>query len=192
MSGEVNASTAAQTFDDARQVRAAINERLDDANLLQAGQERGQALIQPERGGVGHRLRRLGQCLRRRPCLPELDPERLHRRCPTSSCSNTTRLGIAAGFVQSAGNVDSLNSKADNSHTDLALYGVSQVAGFIAKYGAAYSWNDISTSRSVAFGSFSNGLASSYNGNTGQLFGEVSRRSRSARHRSRPSRRWPM
>ncbi|MDU6494948.1 MAG: autotransporter domain-containing protein, partial [Bradyrhizobium sp.] len=39
---------------------------------------------------------------------------------------DTTRLGIAAGFGQSDGHVDSLNSKADNSHTDLALYGVSQ------------------------------------------------------------------
>lgn len=30
-------------------------------------------------------------------------------------------------------------------------------------------------SRNVAFGTFSNGLGSSYNGNTAQVFGEVSR-----------------
>ncbi len=174
MTGEVYASTAAQTFDDARQVRAAINERLDDATAAKPDKATAKlssrlnvAVWATGYGGWGNAsgdgLASLGWT--QSGFIAGADVK----------VFDTTRLGIAAGFGQSAGNVDALNSKADNSHTDLALYGVSQLAGFIAKYGAAYSWNDITTSRNVAFGTFSNGLSSSYNGNTTQVFGEVSR-----------------
>ena len=43
------------------------------------------------------------------------------------------------------------------------------------RLGAAYAWHDIETGRSVSIPGFSDSLASSYDGHTGQLFGEVGR-----------------
>ncbi len=174
LTGEVYASTAAQTFDDARQVRTAISDRLDsvtaakpDKSVAKLSASLNVAVWATGYGGWGNAsgdgLSSLGWT--QSGFIAGADV----------GVFDTTRLGIAAGFGESSGSVDSLNSQVDNSHTDLAVYGVSQLAGFIAKYGAAYSWNDITTSRTVAFGTFSNGLGSSYNGNTTQVFGELSR-----------------
>lgn len=125
MTGEVYASTAAQTFDDARQVRAAINERLDDATgpkpdkaTAKLSSSLNVAVWATGYGGWGNAsgdgLASLGWT--QSGFIAGADVK----------VFDTTRLGIAAGFGQSDGHVDSLNSKADNSHTDLALYGVSQ------------------------------------------------------------------
>ena len=174
LTGEAYASTPTMVFDDARQVRTAISARLDDAtaaqpdrNAAQLSQSLNVAVWATGYGGWGDASG---------SGVSSFDWTRSGFIAGADAkVSDSTRLGLAAGFGQSSGSLDALNSSVDNSHTDIAAYGVTQLAGFIAKYGAAYSWNSLTTSRTVAFGSFANGLDSSYDGSTTQVFGEVSR-----------------
>ncbi|WP_198018807.1 autotransporter serine protease [Azorhizobium doebereinerae] len=173
LSGEAHASVAAQTFEDARQIRTAIFDRLDGSTAAKANTDTAQlsrslniAIWATGYGGWGNASGDGAYKLdwTQSGFIGGADVE----------VFNTTRLGIALGVGQSSGDVGSLSSSVDNSHTDLALYGSTQAGAFLAKYGVAYSWNNIDTSRTVAFSALSNQLNSSYDGNTTQVFGELS------------------
>ncbi|MGQ3888294.1 autotransporter outer membrane beta-barrel domain-containing protein [Legionella sp. CNM-1927-20] len=83
------------------------------------------------------------------------------------------RIGLVGGYSRSNFDVDrrKLFSESDNSH--LGLYANAFYNRFILNIGAAYSWHDISTNRSVNFPAFYNHLTNNYNANTAQVFGEL-------------------
>ncbi|MFG1422914.1 autotransporter family protein [Roseixanthobacter liquoris] len=88
------------------------------------------------------------------------------------------RIGLAAGFGQSTFDLDTVPSNGSSDTYDLALYagrsfGASAAGAWAVRLGAAYSWHDISTSRSVVLPGFAQGYSAGYAGRTGQLFGEL-------------------
>nr|WP_256441437.1 autotransporter domain-containing protein [Ancylobacter radicis] len=84
-----------------------------------------------------------------------------------------TRLGLVGGYESADIDVDDVASSASVDSYDLGLYGGARLGDLGLRIGASYSWHDIATSRTVAFGNLANGLAADYDGATAQVFGEV-------------------
>ena len=63
------------------------------------------------------------------------------------------------------------SGSSDNYH--LGLYGGTSWGDLAFRSGAAYSWHDVTTHRSVAFPGFGDSLRANYNAGTAQVFGEL-------------------
>ncbi|WP_141694038.1 autotransporter outer membrane beta-barrel domain-containing protein, partial [Methyloligella halotolerans] len=83
------------------------------------------------------------------------------------------RAGIAAGYSYTGLDEDARLSSADVDAYHLVLYGSGKVNRFNLRGGGAWSWQDIETSRNVVFSGFSEFEEASYDGDRGQLFGEI-------------------
>ncbi|WP_421912357.1 autotransporter domain-containing protein [Mesorhizobium sp.] len=83
------------------------------------------------------------------------------------------RIGLVGGYSRTSFNTDDRNSSGDSDNYHLGLYGGTEWGAIAFRTGAAYSWNRISTSRSVSFDGFSDGLSANYNAATAQAFGEL-------------------
>ncbi len=84
----------------------------------------------------------------------------------------TGRLGFAGGYSQSQFNGPP-SSSGQSDNYDLAVYGSTRAGAFGLRFGASYTWHELSVSRSVAFQGFSNGLSSTYDAGTTQVFAEL-------------------
>ncbi|MDE1173142.1 MAG: autotransporter domain-containing protein [Parvibaculaceae bacterium] len=87
--------------------------------------------------------------------------------------AGNTRVGLVAGFSHSNFDVDARSSSGDMDNYDLGLYAGTQFGGLALRGGAAYTWHDISASRTVAFSGLADHLESDYHAGTAQAFGEV-------------------
>ncbi len=85
----------------------------------------------------------------------------------------TWRAGFGAGYAQSNVSVADRHSAAEVESFHLAGYTGGLVGPIALRGGGAWTWNDIDTSRAVVFPGFFEREKSSYDGDTGQLFGEV-------------------
>ncbi len=87
------------------------------------------------------------------------------------------RAGIITGYSHTSFDVDDRASSGSADSFHLGLYGGGEwdVAGGTLglRGGAAYSWHDIETERSIAFGSFSDSPTGDYHAGTAQVFGEI-------------------
>ncbi len=83
------------------------------------------------------------------------------------------RVGLAAGFGQSQFDLDSGLSSGSSDTYDLSLYAGRSFGALSLRFGAAYSWHDLSSQRTVALPSFVQSYGTGYDGRTAQLFGEV-------------------
>jgi outer membrane autotransporter protein len=83
------------------------------------------------------------------------------------------RAGLATGYAHSSLDVDARLSSGSIDSYHLVGYLGGRVGAFALRGGAAWTWNDIETSRTIAFAGFLDHAASSYDGDTGQVFGEV-------------------
>ncbi|MGV1014778.1 MAG: autotransporter domain-containing protein, partial [Methyloceanibacter sp.] len=87
--------------------------------------------------------------------------------------SGTWRAGLAAGGAWSNVSVGDRRSHAEVESVNLAGY-VGGLAGPLAlRGGGSWTWSDIDTSRAVIFPGFFERQSTSYDADTGQLFGEV-------------------
>ncbi|WP_029005055.1 autotransporter domain-containing protein [Azorhizobium doebereinerae] len=85
------------------------------------------------------------------------------------------RVGVAGGYSRSTYQVGTLSSSGTSDNYDLALYAGTRASGFDLRLGAAYTWHDLSTNRTVVLPGFVNALTSGATGGTTQVFGELSR-----------------
>lgn len=87
--------------------------------------------------------------------------------------SENVRLGVLAGYSHSSFDLDARRSsaKADNLH--LGLYSAAAWDAFSLSGGAAYSWHDVDTNRSIDISQFSDRLSADYDAHTFQIFGEA-------------------
>lgn len=85
---------------------------------------------------------------------------------------DASRVGLAAGTGHSNGDVDDSNSSLSANHYDIAAYGSTSFEAIDLSVGASYSRSSLNTSRSPAFGGFTDTLTSSYRTRTAQAFGE--------------------
>jgi outer membrane autotransporter protein len=83
------------------------------------------------------------------------------------------RLGALGGYSRSRFDVDVLSSSGSSDNYHAGVYGGGEWGAFGLRYGGAYSWHDLHTTRRVAFTGFSDRLAAGYRAGTGQVFGEV-------------------
>ena len=83
------------------------------------------------------------------------------------------RLGAFGGYGRSKFDADARNSSGSSDNYHAGIYGGSEWGAFGLRYGGAYTWHDIDSTRSIAFTGFSDRLAGSYRAGTAQVFGEV-------------------
>lgn len=83
------------------------------------------------------------------------------------------RAGLVAGYGHTDASVDARASSAKVDNYSLGAYGGNRFGSVTLGLGAAYTWQDLDTTRDVAFGGFTDHLTADYNGATAQAFAEV-------------------
>ena len=83
------------------------------------------------------------------------------------------RLGAAGGYSNSSIQLDRQAGSADVDTYSLAVYGGGDLGPLALRAGAAWSWHDIDTSRTVFYPGVLEVEKTSYDGDTGQIFGEL-------------------
>ncbi|SFU11553.1 autotransporter-associated beta strand repeat-containing protein [Mesorhizobium sp. YR577] len=83
------------------------------------------------------------------------------------------RLGVIGGYSHSSFDAEARASSGSISAYQFGVFGGGQWGNLGLRGGAAYSWNNIETSRAVAFPGFSDSLNAQYDAGTTQVFGEV-------------------
>jgi len=86
------------------------------------------------------------------------------------------RVGYFGGFSRTAFDVRARASSGGSDNYHLGLYGGRQWGDLGLRLGASYSWNNLTTDRSVTVGALSNMLHAAYKAGTTQLFGELGER----------------
>jgi fibronectin-binding autotransporter adhesin len=90
-----------------------------------------------------------------------------------TAVSENWRVGVMTGYSHSDIDVDSRNSSGSSDNYHVGVYGGAQWGALGLRTGAAYTWQDISTSRSVNVGGFSDHLSGDYNAGLAQVYGDL-------------------
>ncbi|MCO6404083.1 autotransporter domain-containing protein [Aurantimonas endophytica] len=83
------------------------------------------------------------------------------------------RIGLMAGYSASDIDVGARSFAADVDSYHVGVYGGTELGGFGVRAGAAYSFHEIETQRSVDFLGFADGLEADTDAATAQVFGEI-------------------
>ena len=83
------------------------------------------------------------------------------------------RLGLMGGYGRSNFDVDDRLSSGSADSYHVGAYGAAQMGTISLRFGSAFAWHDIDTSRTANAGTLSNALSASYNASTVQVFGEA-------------------
>ena len=83
------------------------------------------------------------------------------------------RAGLAGGYTNSSVSVNARASSANIDTGYLAAYAGTNYGPWNVRSGAAFAWNSISTSRSIAFPGFAEQATSRYGASEAQVFGEL-------------------
>jgi len=83
------------------------------------------------------------------------------------------RLGVAGGYSKSSIALKRQAGSADVETFSLAAYGSGDLGPIALRAGAAWSWHDIDTARIVTYPGIFEREKASYDGDTGQIFGEL-------------------
>lgn len=87
--------------------------------------------------------------------------------------AETARAGLFAGYSQSQFDVTGRSSSGSMNNYDIGLYAGAQFGAFALRGGAAYSWHDVSMSRSIVFPGFFGATEGNFTTGTTQVFGEI-------------------
>ncbi|MGR7996084.1 autotransporter domain-containing protein [Xanthobacter sp. ZOL 2024] len=82
-------------------------------------------------------------------------------------------VGVAGGYSNTSIDVDDRASSASSDNITAALYAAARFGDLALRLGGAYTWNDVSTSRSVAISGLMESLHSTSDLGTAQLFADV-------------------
>lgn len=83
------------------------------------------------------------------------------------------RVGLLGGYSRSAFEMDGVSSSADSDNYNLGLYGGARFGDLGLRFGAGYTWHELSMDRTAAFGNVAQSLSASYQAGTAQAFGEI-------------------
>ncbi|MFG1373930.1 autotransporter domain-containing protein [Xanthobacter oligotrophicus] len=83
------------------------------------------------------------------------------------------RFGFLAGYSGSSFSVDDRASSGSSDNYHVGLYGGTAWGALSLRTGAAYTWQDVSTTRTVAFPGLFDRLSGDYTAGTAQVFGEL-------------------
>lgn len=84
---------------------------------------------------------------------------------------DTWRIGALAGWSRSS--VDAFRTSTDVDSYHLGAYAGREWGALALRTGLAYTWHDVESDRSVAFGNLNNSLEAEYDADTFQAFGEL-------------------
>ncbi|MEW6640998.1 MAG: autotransporter domain-containing protein [Pseudomonadota bacterium] len=87
--------------------------------------------------------------------------------------ADTWRLGVLGGYSRSTFRISDRSSSGASDNYHVGLYGGTQWGSLAFRSGAAFTWHDIATSRSVVFPGFADALKGSQQARTSQVFGEL-------------------
>lgn len=83
------------------------------------------------------------------------------------------RLGMVAGYGRSVFRTPGGQSRGTSNNYSLGAYGANAWGPVRLRTGVMHTWHQLETRRSVAFGTFSDQLAASYDARTFEAFGEI-------------------
>ena len=83
------------------------------------------------------------------------------------------RVGLYSGYSRTSFRVNGRSSSGASDNYHVGLYAGGQWGALGLRAGAALSWHDLTTSRTVAFAGFGDMLRSAYTARTSQIFGEA-------------------
>ncbi|CEJ10039.1 Extracellular serine protease precursor [bacterium YEK0313] len=86
---------------------------------------------------------------------------------------DTWRFGAVAGYSRTSFNVRDRASSGSSDNYHVGFYGGTAWGALAFRAGAAYTWHDMSTGRSVIFPGFGDGPKGQYRAATAQVFGEL-------------------
>jgi fibronectin-binding autotransporter adhesin len=86
--------------------------------------------------------------------------------------TESVRLGVLGGYSRSTFQIGNRHSSGSSDNYHIGLYGGTNWGNLAFRSGAAYTWHDLSTSRSAAFPGFADMLTGNYSARTAQVFGE--------------------
>lgn len=185
LSGELHASAKSSLLDDSRFLRSAVTERLRAASIrgIPASSQMVQAYGSGGAESVSVSSERLATWGQAYGSWASYDGDGnaadLDRSIggiflgADAPLGERTRLGLVLGYGHSSLEVDDRASSADIDSYTLGAYAGTEVAGFALQLGAAHSWHEIDSKRSVVFPGFSERPEADYNARTLQAFGEV-------------------
>ena len=178
VSGEIHATTQGVLLEDSRYLRDAVTGRLRQAGEG-ASADAGGPSVQEGQGGLawwgqfvgtwGHRdsdgnaattTHTSGGFL--------LGADRL--------LGDNARLGVAAGYTQTAVNSPARDSSVSSRDLDLSVYAGTQLGSLGLRAGAAYGWHALDGTRFVTVPGLVGHELSRYDADTAQLFGEAAYR----------------
>ena len=80
-------------------------------------------------------------------------------------------VGLAGGYANA--NLDARSSSADVDSYQVAVYGGRRFGHLAVNLGGSYAWQNIDVDRAILFPGFSGATSTSFDAETGQLFGEI-------------------
>ena len=184
LSGEIHASAATTMIEDSRFLRSAVNDRLRAAfdgvgaaatpvtGYADGGPHNvpattdGFALWGQAFGSWGH-------------WNSDGNAARLNRSTggvfvgADAPMFDSWRFGAIAGYSRTNFDVRDRASSGSSDNYHLGLYGGTSWGDLAFRTGAAYTWHDITTNRSVVFPGFGDSLKGKYDAATAQVFGEL-------------------
>lgn len=183
LSGEIHASAKTALIEDSRFVRKAVNDRLraafDGVGASGAAVTYEDGVPQPVAANTD-RFAVWGQGFGSwGHTNSDGNAARLNRKTggfffgADAPVFDTWRFGAVAGYSHTSFDSEKSHSSGSSDNYHVGLYGGTAWGDFAFRTGAAYSWHDISTSRSVAFPGFNESLKGDYNAGTTQVFGEL-------------------
>jgi outer membrane autotransporter protein len=181
LSGEIHASAKGMLVDDSRFIRDAALDRLraeTDGNsatpLLGYGPGAAESAPSPERFAVWGQAFGAWSTLESDGNAAEFDRSTGGLLLGADALGGETwRIGLLAGFSRSSFDVDDRMSWGDAENYHLGIYGGAKLGPLRLRGGAAHSWHDIDTSRTVAFQGFDDMLSAGYDAGTTQFFAEA-------------------
>ncbi|MGO4713755.1 autotransporter domain-containing protein [Bradyrhizobium sp. 2TAF24] len=87
--------------------------------------------------------------------------------------ADTWRLGMLGGYSRTSFRIGDRNSSGASDNYHVGAYAGTQWGSLAFRSGAAFTWHDIATSRSVIFPGFADALKGSQQARTAQVFGEL-------------------
>ncbi|NSX04284.1 autotransporter-associated beta strand repeat-containing protein [Cupriavidus gilardii] len=194
LSGEIRASIRTASIEESRFVRDAATDRLRDAFCAVGSEQdkrdaRGTAHCGPESSRPSGWVRVFG-------AWGSHDGNgnagAMHSSTggillgADSAVSQNWRVGVLAGYSHTNVDVDSRHSSGSIDNYHAGIYGGGQWGALGLRTGAAYTWQDIGTSRSVNFAGFRDHARADYRAGMAQVFGDLGYRIDAGRYSYEP------
>jgi len=171
LSGEIHATTQGVLLEDSRHVRDAVTGR-----LRQAGGGVSGPAVQDGQGGLAWWGQFVGAWGHH-----DSDGNAASTRHTSGgflvgadrALGDSARLGVAAGYTQTAVNTTARASSMSSRDLDLSVYAGTQLGALGLRAGAAYGWHTLDGTRFVAVPGLVGHELSRYDAGTAQVFGEA-------------------